>query len=78
MVDNLKLRGPADRSRVNVNEAWEVTWWCKDFACTETELRQAVREVGVSVEKVRARIKTLQGNNYLAGLLRVGQPIGGK
>ena len=48
MVDDLKNRGPQDRSRVNVNEPWEVRWWTGEFGCTEQQLRDAVREAGVS------------------------------
>jgi hypothetical protein len=53
MSDNLKNRGPADRSKVNVNESWEVTYWCGVFGCTEAQLRAAVRAVGVLVVDVR-------------------------
>ena len=51
--DDLTNRGPADRSRVNVHEPWEVRWWCGEFSCSEQELRDAVRLVGVSAQAVR-------------------------
>lgn len=57
MVDDLTNRGPADRSRVNVNEDWERRWWCNEFGCTEQQLRDAVAEVGVSAEKVRQKLR---------------------
>ena len=57
MSDDLHNRGPADRSRVNVNESWEVRYWCKEFGCTETQLRAAVKAVGVSAAAVRAHLK---------------------
>lgn len=57
MVDDLKNRGPRDRARVNVNENWEVTWWCKEFGCRENQLRQAVEAVGVMVTDVRAYLR---------------------
>jgi hypothetical protein len=57
MVDDLKNRGPADRSRVNVHESWEVKWWCGQFNCTESQLRAAVQAVGVMADKVRAHLK---------------------
>lgn len=57
MVDDLKNRGPADRIRVNVNEAWEVTYWCKEFGCTAQQLKDAVRAVGVMADKVRIHLK---------------------
>jgi hypothetical protein len=61
MSDDLKKRGPADRSRVNVNEKWEVEWWCNEFRCTEAELRAAVKAVGVMADKVRAEINRVKG-----------------
>jgi hypothetical protein len=57
MSDNLQNRGPADRSRVNVNESWEVRYWCKEFNCTETQLRAAVKAVGVSAAAVRTHLR---------------------
>jgi hypothetical protein len=54
MADDLKNRGPKDRSRINVNEAWEVQYWTKDLNCTEAKLRAAVKAVGVMVSDVRA------------------------
>lgn len=52
MSGDLKNRRPADRARVNVNETWEVRWWCSEMKCTESELRAAVRAVGVSASAV--------------------------
>ncbi len=52
MSDNLKKTRPQDASRVNVNESWEVTYWCKKFDCTKSELINAVKSVGTSAEKV--------------------------
>jgi hypothetical protein len=57
MTDDLKNRGPADRSRINVNESWELKYWCKKFNCTEAQLKDAVKSVGVMVDKVRAHLK---------------------
>jgi len=56
MADDLTNRGPADRSRVNVNEDWEVRYWCAEFRCTEPQLRAAVAAVGVMADKVRAHL----------------------
>ncbi len=51
MSGNLK-----DRSRVNVNDAAEVTYWCEKFGCSATQLRYAVKTVGLTVSKVRAHL----------------------
>lgn len=53
MSDDLKNRGPQDRARINVNESWEVEWWCKELGCTAAQLREAVKEVGVMADDVR-------------------------
>lgn len=45
-----------DRSRVNVSDAAEVTYWCEKFGCSQTQLRTAVKIVGVTVSKVRAHL----------------------
>jgi len=52
MADDLKNRGPADRSRINVNEEWEVNYWCGLWDVSADKLREAVTAVGVSVEAV--------------------------
>lgn len=53
MSDDLSNRGPQDRARVNVNETWELNYWCKKFNCTEVQLRAAVKAVGVMVIDVQ-------------------------
>jgi hypothetical protein len=54
MSDDKSNRGPADRSRINVHEDYEVRYWTKKFNCTADQLRAAVAAVGVSAEKVQA------------------------
>jgi hypothetical protein len=54
MADDLSTRGPADRSRVNVNEQWEVRYWTRKFGCDEKQLKAAVTAVGVMADKVKA------------------------
>ncbi len=56
MSDNLHLRGPADRNRINVHETWEVQWWTRELNCTEQQLRDAVKAVGVMAATVRIHL----------------------
>jgi hypothetical protein len=56
MSDDLKNRGPNDRSRINVNEPWEVQYWTKELGVTEQQLRDAVSKVGVMVTDVRRHL----------------------
>ncbi|KFN42355.1 DUF3606 domain-containing protein [Arenimonas oryziterrae] len=57
MSDDLKNRGPADRSRVNVNEDWELRYWTAHFNTTPEKLRAAVKAVGVSAAAVQRHLK---------------------
>lgn len=52
-MDNLKIRQPQDRTKINVHEQWEINWWTKDLGVSEAQLRAAVQAVGVSVAAVR-------------------------
>lgn len=53
MSDNLKDKGPQDRSRVNVNEPWELRYWSEKFNVSHDRLKEAVKKVGVSAAKVQ-------------------------
>ena len=59
MSDNLQDRGARDRSRINVNEEWELRYWTKELGLSEDELRQAVKEAGTTVEAVRRHVGKL-------------------
>jgi hypothetical protein len=45
-----------DPQRVNINDGYEVRRWCQRFLCTESTLRQAVREVGEDPINVQAAV----------------------
>ena len=56
MSDNLQDRGAQDRSRINVNEPWELRYWTKELGLSEDELREAVKTAGTSASAVRAHL----------------------
>jgi len=56
MSDNLQDRGPQDRSRINVNEEWELRYWTKELGLSPDELRKAVQEAGTSAKAVREHL----------------------
>jgi hypothetical protein len=56
MADNLKDRGPQDRSRINVNESWELQYWTRELGVSEEQLRDAVKTAGTSAEAVRKQL----------------------
>ena len=56
MPDDPKLRGPADRARINVNEEHELRYWTEEFGVTPDALKRAVEKVGVMAEDVRREL----------------------
>jgi hypothetical protein len=57
MSDNLQKAGAQDRSRINVNEEWEVRHWTQALGVSKEELEQAVKQVGPSAVAVREHLK---------------------
>jgi hypothetical protein len=53
MPDNKQLTGSPDNRRINIHEAYEVAYWCKELRVTEAQLRAAVVAVGDSAAAVR-------------------------
>ena len=68
MSDNLKEKAPQDASKVNVNQSYEVTYWSNKFNCTEAELKQAVKNVGVMAVDVEKEVKRLKSLNRGMGM----------
>jgi len=53
MSDDLKIRGPQDRSRISLTEHWEVDYWTRSLGVSRERLEQLVREHGNSTEAVK-------------------------
>ena len=43
----------ADRLKINVRDAWALRWWCRQFGCTEAQLKQAIEAMGAIAGNVR-------------------------
>lgn len=56
MPDNKKKVGPPDTKKINVNQPHEVAYWTKTLGVTATQLRAAVKSVGVSVPAVKKKL----------------------
>ena len=56
MADDRTKRGPADRSRINLTEPYEVRYWCRELQVPPADLRAAVGRVGPMVDDVRAEL----------------------
>lgn len=56
MSDDTTRRGPADSSRINVDQAWELRYWSEELGVSEEELRRAVASVGPMANDVRRHL----------------------
>jgi hypothetical protein len=52
MPDDKTKRGPADATRVNIHEDYEVKYWCAKWGCTPSELKACVAKAGVMAKDV--------------------------
>jgi len=55
-MDDLKKKGPADRSKINMHEAWEVDYWTEELGVSKEQLQHAVKKVGGSAAAVRKEL----------------------
>lgn len=53
MSDNLENKGAQDRSKISLNESWEVKYWTTYLSCTEEELREAIKKYGNSSQYIK-------------------------
>ena len=53
MADDLKNRGPQDRSRINTSEEHELQYWTKELGVSATDLKRLVQMHGSSAAKIR-------------------------
>lgn len=56
MSDDLKNRGPQDRSRISMKEEHEVRYWTDALGVSRERLQQAVDKVGNSADAVRKEL----------------------
>jgi hypothetical protein len=56
MADDKGKTGKADRDRINVNEAYEVTYWSNKLDVSREQLRAAVTAVGPMADDVQRNL----------------------
>ena len=56
-MDDLQIREPLDRSKINLHQEHEVNYWCKKFNCKAVKLQEAVHAVGISTAKVKEHLR---------------------
>ena len=47
---DLKKKGADDRSKINMNEAWEVDFWTHELAVSKDELQKVIDNAAVRRE----------------------------
>jgi len=57
MADDSTKRGPRDRTRIDLDEEYEVRYWMQELGVTEEELRHAVHTAGVMIDDVREQLR---------------------
>jgi hypothetical protein len=57
MSDDKGKRGSPDNKLIDVNDPDEIRNWTKSFGVSAEQLKQAVKAVGTSADKVRAHLK---------------------
>ena len=57
MSDDKSKPGGSDRTRINVNESYELRDWSNKFKVTPDELKAAVKSVGTSAKDVEEYLK---------------------
>jgi hypothetical protein len=55
-MDDLKKKGPQDRSKINMHEAYEVKYWTKELGVNKEQLQKLVDKVGNSAAAVREEL----------------------
>lgn len=56
MSDDKSKAGPADRTRINVNEDYELRYWTQELGVSADELRAALKAVGPMADAVRQHL----------------------
>ena len=57
MADDKSKSGGQDRTRIDIDQDYEVRDWSNKFGVTPDELKAAVKAVGSSAEAVQAHLK---------------------
>ncbi|MGN6285386.1 MAG: DUF3606 domain-containing protein [Afipia sp.] len=56
MADDRTKKGSQDRSRINMNEDYEVKYWTHHLGVSREELQKAIEKVGNSAAAVRKEL----------------------
>lgn len=77
-MNHEELNPEIDWRQIDLGEPHEIVYWSETFGCTETQLRDSVRAVGPSAEKVRLHLKgpAVRRLECGGGLLAIARMLG--
>jgi uncharacterized protein DUF3606 len=55
-----KKRDYSDKTRIDMNQPYQVAYWKQRFGVSDQDLEDAVRAVGTSVKKIEDYLKSLE------------------
>ena len=67
MSDNLRDISRQDDIRINMNQPHEITYWTYKLRVTETELKEAIKQVGSMADKVEEYFRDQKGQRIQTG-----------
>ncbi|MEO7532503.1 MAG: DUF3606 domain-containing protein [Ferruginibacter sp.] len=53
MSNDFKIKLPKDKTKINVNDFGEFTWWCNHLGVGPENLLSIINKAGVSVVEIR-------------------------
>lgn len=63
MPNSNAKRVPASRALINVGDSRDVRYWCRKLACTQSDLRAAVKVLGPVPSDVEKYLKRRAAND---------------
>ncbi len=67
MADDRSNRGAADRTRINLQEDYEVRYWTEKWRVSREQLAAAVHAVGVMVKDVAKKLASRPKHGVMPG-----------
>jgi hypothetical protein len=56
--------GPVDRTRINMNNPFEVRYWSKQLGVSGSQLKAVVKKVGEETDAIRRELATRQNKSW--------------
>ena len=74
------LNPDVDWRQIDISDAHEIRYWTQTFECTESQLRDSVRLVGPSAERVRLHLRgpAVRRLECTGGLLAIARKLAPK